>query len=90
MECLLVCRNKFQIFLLKRDQMSKAIDQVKDLTVGYMALGLHGSSVGTVKQQVHDGDTINVRAVGNFGVRLLGIDAPEISFTLPAKNASQV
>ena len=61
--------------------MSKAIDQVKDLTVGYMALGLHGSSVGTVKQQVHDGDTINVRAVGNFGVRLLGIDAPEISFT---------
>ena len=68
--------------------MSKAIDQVKDLTVGYMALGLHGSSVGTVKQQVHDGDTINVLAVGNFGVHLLGIDAPEISFTLPEKNAS--
>lgn len=66
--------------------MSKAIEQLKSLTVGHVSLGLHGGSVGTVKQQVHDGDTINVKAIGNFGVRFLGVDAPEISFTLPGDN----
>lgn len=64
--------------------MAKAIGQLRSgLTVGSFALGLHGDVAGSVRQQVHDGDTINVRAVGNFGVRFLGIDAPEISFTLP-------
>ncbi len=46
-------------------------------------MGFRGSVTGSVRQQVHDGDTINVRAVGNFGVRFLGVDAPEISFKLP-------
>jgi endonuclease YncB( thermonuclease family) len=35
---------------------------------------------------VHDGDTINVRALGGLGVRFLGVDAPEISFTLPGSS----
>ncbi|MEW6736036.1 MAG: hypothetical protein AB1489_32380 [Acidobacteriota bacterium] len=66
--------------------MSKAIEQLSSgLTVGHCGLGLYGDVAGSVKQQVHDGDTINVRAFGNFSVRFAGIDTPEISFTLPGK-----
>jgi endonuclease YncB( thermonuclease family) len=68
--------------------MAKAIEELqlpggRTLTVGHFGLGMQGTGVGSVKQQVHDGDTINVRAVGNFGVRFLGVDAPEISYRLP-------
>lgn len=63
--------------------MAKAIEQIRNMTVGHAALGFRGGVTGSVGHQVHDGDTINVRAVGNFGVRFLGVDAPEISFTLP-------
>ena len=50
----------------------------RNLTIGRAKLGRRGDGIGSVKQQVHDGDTITVRADGNFGVRLLGIDTPEI------------
>ena len=64
--------------------MAKAIEQLlSGMIVGHAALGSRGAGIGTVAQQVHDGDTISVQAVGNFGVRFLGVDAPEISFTLP-------
>lgn len=63
--------------------MAKAIETLGILTVGHVGLGKHGAAAGSPGQQVHDGDTINVRALGNFGVRFLGVDAPEISFTLP-------
>ena len=64
--------------------MGKAIEQLKSgLIVGHAGLGFRGGVTGSVRQQVHDGDTINVRALGNFGVRFLGVDAPEISFKLP-------
>ncbi len=67
--------------------MTKAIEQLKSgLTVGHTALGFRDGVVGSVRQQVHDGDTINVRAIGNFGIRFLGVDAPEISFTLPGES----
>ncbi len=66
--------------------MTKAIEQLKSgLTVGHAALGFRGGVTGSVRQQVHDGDTISVRAVGNFGIRFLGVDAPEISFRLPGE-----
>jgi endonuclease YncB( thermonuclease family) len=66
--------------------MAKAIEQLKSgLVIGHAALGFRGGVTGSVRQQVHDGDTINVRAVGNFGVRFLGVDAPEISFKLPGE-----
>ena len=63
----------------------KAIETLdeKKLTIGHAALGMYGRQQGTVRRQVHDGDTIVVRAVGNIGIRLLGIDTPEISFRLP-------
>lgn len=63
--------------------MAKAIETLGSLTVGHVGLGLHGDKAGSPAQQVHDGDTINVRTLGNFGVRFLGMDTPEISFTLP-------
>jgi endonuclease YncB( thermonuclease family) len=73
----------------------KAIDQTRSgLTVGYAGLGLYGDAPGSPRRQVHDGDTITVRAAsvdpeditGNFGVRFLGVDAPEISFPLPGES----
>jgi hypothetical protein len=75
--------------------MPKMIEQLESgTTVGYAALGFRGGVSGSVRQQVHDGDTVNVRAasrnssaeIGTFGVRFLGVDAPEISFTLPGKS----
>lgn len=66
--------------------MAKAIEQLKSgLIVGHAGLGFRAGVVGSVRQQVHDGDTINVQAIGNFGVRFLGVDAPEISFKLPGE-----
>ena len=38
---------------------------------------------GTVKQSVHDGDTMAVKTEGGFGLRFLGVDTPEVSFNLP-------
>jgi hypothetical protein len=68
--------------------MAKAIEQLNSgLTVGHVGLGYHGNVIGSVRQQVHDGDTISVRAIGDFGIRFLGVDAPEISFTLPGSSA---
>jgi endonuclease YncB( thermonuclease family) len=69
--------------------MAKAIEQLatSGWTVGHAALGMHGAGPGSVKQQTHDGDTVIVQAVGNLGVRFLGVDAPEISFTLPNSRA---
>ncbi|MCA9071304.1 MAG: hypothetical protein KDA84_20390, partial [Planctomycetaceae bacterium] len=57
-----------------------------NLTIGKMMLGTQGQSRGSVKQMVHDGDTINVRPDGNLGVRFLGIDTPEVSFQAPNSN----
>lgn len=66
------------------DLIAKAIEQLPSgVTIGHAALGYRGGVSGSVRQQVHDGDTIVVRAVGNLGVRFLGVDAPEISFPLP-------
>lgn len=67
--------------------MPKVIEQRGILTTAVVALGERGGVTGSVRQQVHDGDTIVVTTSGNFGVRFLGVDAPEISFTLPGERA---
>ena len=54
-----------------------------NLTIGIMKAGVRGTAPLTVKQMVHDGDTLRVRPQGNLGVRFLGIDTPEVSFSLP-------
>jgi endonuclease YncB( thermonuclease family) len=64
--------------------MANAIEQLNTgLTVGYAGLGFRSGTTGSVRQQAHDGDTLHLRPIGNLGVRFLGVDAPEISFTLP-------
>jgi endonuclease YncB( thermonuclease family) len=63
--------------------MAKAIEDVGGLKVGHFGLGEHGAGIGSVPQQVHDGDTIVVRALGNLSVRFLGVDTPEVSIVLP-------
>lgn len=63
--------------------MAKAIEDIGALKVGHFGLGEHGGGIGSVKQQVHDGDTIVVRALGNLSIRFLGVDTPEVSIGLP-------
>jgi endonuclease YncB( thermonuclease family) len=64
--------------------MAKAIEQLKGgMTIGHAMLGRHGDGPGSVAQEVHDGDTVTVELVGNLSVRFLGVDTPEVSFTLP-------
>jgi hypothetical protein len=66
--------------------MPRAIEQIGALVVAHAGLGLYGTEVGTVRQQVTDGDSVSVRALGDIGVRLLGIDAPELSAPLPGED----
>jgi endonuclease YncB( thermonuclease family) len=64
--------------------MAKAIFELKSGRVaGTALLGKRGDLAGSVDQETHDGDTVSVLADRNFGVQLLGVDAPEISFPLP-------
>lgn len=53
------------------------------LKMGSARYGFHGEHTGSVKQIVHDGDTVNVHLPNNLGVRFLGIDTPEVSFQFP-------
>jgi endonuclease YncB( thermonuclease family) len=64
--------------------MAKAIRKTSEgFSVGFARLGRRGDGHGTPGQQIYDGDTANVEADGNLGVRLLGVDAPERALTLP-------
>jgi hypothetical protein len=61
----------------------KAIEQLRSgLTVGHAQTAMHGTRRGTVGQVVHDGDTIALDPFGGLSLRFLGVDAPEVSFTL--------
>lgn len=51
--------------------------------IGSGIFGNHGSKMGSIKQIVHDGDTVNTRLTDNIGVRFLGIDSAEVSIPLP-------
>jgi hypothetical protein len=64
--------------------MAKAVFKTRQgFTVGLAQLGLRKDGRGSVGQQMHDGDTAIVDPAGNLSVRFLGVDAPEVSFTLP-------
>lgn len=66
------------------DTMAKALLKTSDgFSIGFARLGRRGDGRGTPGQEVTDGDTVNVEADGNLGVRLLGVDAPERALTLP-------
>lgn len=65
-------------------------DSKNNRTTGFARPGLFNKSPGTPQQQVHDGDTLSVQLDGNAGVRLLGIDTPEISFVFPGTESQFV
>jgi len=65
------------------------VDMIKTLEsgvrVGYVGLAYRGEVVGSVRQEVHDGDTIKAKPIGNLSIRFLGVDTPEISFQYPGR-----
>jgi endonuclease YncB( thermonuclease family) len=63
-------------------------DSRRHRTTGFARCGDGTNGPATPAQLVHDGDTVNVQLDGNLGLRLLGIDTPEISFTLPGPENS--
>lgn len=66
---------------------SKAIWSKNILTRGKALIGKWGATDrATVKQAVHDGDTVNIELDGNVGIRFLGIDTPEISYQFPGRD----
>jgi endonuclease YncB( thermonuclease family) len=80
------CRTFWCWVLGKNSMAKKAIvtDSVKHRTTGFARPAVVDTAPGTPAQTVHDGDTVNVQLDGNLGLRLLGIDTPEISFSLPS------
>jgi endonuclease YncB( thermonuclease family) len=65
---------------------TKAIDVAGIFKTGQFQPGNWGSGQGTVAQVVHDGDTVGLRTPLNFSSRFLGVDTPEISFTIRTKD----
>ena len=68
---------------MKEVKMTKAIISGAILTYGFAIFPTWGDGQATVRQAVHDGDTVLVAADGNLSVRFLGIDTPGISFMYP-------
>lgn len=65
--------------------MAKAVEQTSaGIMVAHCGLGLgtNGTPM-SVARAVHDGDTVTVEPIGNISTRFLGMDTPEVSFTLP-------
>ncbi|MFN6955174.1 MAG: hypothetical protein ACK4PG_10310 [Acetobacteraceae bacterium] len=72
----------------------------RSLVFGYAGLGanrgaydLTGGSgapaVNSIRAAVPDGDTVGLRALGNLGVRFLGIDTPETKTQVPRPGGTQ-
>ena len=69
--------------------MAKAIEQLPSgITVGHVGLGYRSGVAGSVRQQVHDGDTIVVRAIGSLGVRFPGRTARKSASPFPGTGPS--
>ena len=65
--------------------MAKAFEVKDTLKWGLFHFGKRSGAIGGASNQVHDGDTVGLSTPLNFSSRFLGIDAPEISFTLRTK-----
>jgi len=70
--------------------MAEAMERLRSgLVVGHAGLRSAGAT-DPVGKDVHDGDTVAVRTAGDFGVRFLGVDAPEVSSPLPGTQGPPV
>jgi endonuclease YncB( thermonuclease family) len=65
---------------------TKALETNGVIKKGHFKLGMWGARRGTPAQMVHDGDTVGLNTALDFSSRFLGIDAPEISFTIRTKD----
>ena len=65
--------------------MPRAIRSTRDGTFANAALPPFGDGIATVRQAVHDGDTVNVAPDGDFAIRFLGVDTAERSFDFPLR-----
>lgn len=65
---------------------TKAIEVNGIFKKGHFKLGMRGAKRGSPAQEVHDGDTVGLNTPLNFSSRFLGVDAPEISFTIRTKD----
>src|SRR5262245_42845469 len=65
---------------------SKALEASGVIKKGHFKLGMWGAVRGTPAQNVHDGDTVGLNTALDFSSRFLGVDAPEISFTIRTKD----
>jgi hypothetical protein len=65
--------------------MPRAVRSTRSGTFAVAALPPFGDGVATVRQAVHDGDTVNVAPEGDFAIRFLGVDTAERSFDFPLR-----
>jgi endonuclease YncB( thermonuclease family) len=65
---------------------TKALETNGIVKKGHFKLGMWGAKRGSPAQVVHDGDTVGLNTALDFSSRFLGIDAPEISFTIRTKD----
>lgn len=65
---------------------TKAIEVNGFVKKGHFKLGMWGAKRGSPAREVHDGDTVGLSTPLNFACRFLGVDAPEISFTIRTKD----
>jgi hypothetical protein len=65
---------------------TKAFETNGVVKKGHFKLGMWGAKRGTPAQVVHDGDTVGLNTALDFSSRFLGVDAPEISFTIRTRN----
>lgn len=61
---------------------TKAFEVNGNIKMGHFQFGVRNNTHGTSDQEIHDGDTVGLNTTLNFSSRFLGIDAPEISFTI--------
>jgi len=59
-----------------------------NLIRGYATFARSGFDPLSVKKAVHDGDMIKVQLMGNFSIRFLGVDTPEMTFQYPEVGSS--
>lgn len=67
---------------------NKAIIVKDNITRGYATFARKDFNLLSVKTAVHDGDTVKVQLGGNFSIRFLGIDTPEMTFEYPNVGSS--
>jgi len=65
-----------------------ALIKYGNLTRGFATFARKAFDPISVRSAVHDGDTVKVQLLGNFSIRFLGIDTPEMTFQYPIIGSS--